>query len=76
MPAYYKIDKERRVVMSTVAGVFTLADGLAHQEKLLKDPHFDPSFSGDTGTRRLLSEIPLSYDDCRNKLSVVRYRTF
>ena len=45
MPAYYKIDKERRVVMSTVAGVFTLADGLAHQEKLLKDPHFDPSFS-------------------------------
>jgi hypothetical protein len=45
MPAYFRIDKERRVVMSTVAGVFTLAEGLAHQEKLLKDPDFDPTFS-------------------------------
>jgi hypothetical protein len=31
--------------MSTISGVFTLADGLAHQEKLLKDPDFDPNFS-------------------------------
>ena len=31
--------------MTTISGVFTLADGLAHQEKLLKDPDFDPSFS-------------------------------
>jgi hypothetical protein len=38
MPAYFKIDKERRLVMSTISGVFTLADGLSHQEKLLKDP--------------------------------------
>jgi len=45
MPAHYKIDKERRLVMTTVFGVVTLADGLAHQEKLRKDPDFDPSFS-------------------------------
>lgn len=45
MPAYFRIDKERRLVMSTVYGVFTLADGLAHQENLLKDPEFAPSFS-------------------------------
>ena len=45
MPAYFKIDKERRLVMSTFSGVFTLADGLSHQEKLLKDPDFAPSFS-------------------------------
>jgi len=45
MPAYFRIDKERRLVMSTISGVFTLADGLAHQEKLLKDPDFDPNFS-------------------------------
>jgi hypothetical protein len=45
MPAYFKIDNERRLVMSTIAGVFTLADGLAHQEKLLKHPDFDPGFS-------------------------------
>lgn len=45
MPAYFRIDKERRLVMSTFSGVFTLADGLAHQDKLLQDPAFDPSFS-------------------------------
>jgi hypothetical protein len=45
MPAYFKIDKERKVVMSTAAGVFTLDDGLGHQDKLLKDPEFAPHFS-------------------------------
>jgi hypothetical protein len=45
MPAYFKIDKERRLVMSVAADVFTIDDALAHQEKLLKDPDFDPSFS-------------------------------
>jgi hypothetical protein len=45
MPAFYKIDKERRLVMSSGAGTFTLADALAHQEELATDPDFDPSFS-------------------------------
>jgi hypothetical protein len=45
MPAFYKIDKERRLVLSSGAGTFTLADALAHQEKLAGDPDFDPSFS-------------------------------
>ncbi|MGB2633700.1 MAG: hypothetical protein WAM58_07170 [Candidatus Acidiferrum sp.] len=45
MPAYFRIDKERRLVMTTFSGVFTAADGLSHQEKLLKDPVFHPSFS-------------------------------
>jgi hypothetical protein len=45
MPTYYKIDKERKLVMSTASGVVTLADGLAHQDKLSKEPDFDPSFS-------------------------------
>jgi hypothetical protein len=44
MPAYFKIDRERRLVMSTMDGVFTLADGLAHQEKLQKDPDFALDF--------------------------------
>jgi hypothetical protein len=44
MPFSYKIDKERKIVMSTGYGVFVLADALAHQEKLSKDPDFDPSF--------------------------------
>jgi hypothetical protein len=45
MPVFYKIDKERKLVISTGSGVFTMADALAHQEKLRKDPDFDPSFS-------------------------------
>jgi hypothetical protein len=45
MPATYEIDKKRRLVISTCLDPLTLADGLAHQEKLLKDPDFDPSFS-------------------------------
>jgi hypothetical protein len=45
MPAFYKIDKEHRVVLSTASGVFDLAAALAHQDQLLADPDFDPSFS-------------------------------
>src|SRR5580704_9792301 len=45
MAAFYKIEKERSLVMSTGAAVLTLADLLAHQEKLLADPDFSPDFS-------------------------------
>jgi len=45
MPAYFKIDKEHRLVLSTVSGVFAMADALAHQGNLRKHPDFDPSFS-------------------------------
>lgn len=45
MPAFFKIDKEHRLVMTTVSGVFTVADVLAHQASLRKHPDFDPSFS-------------------------------
>ena|SRR6266849_8182320 len=45
MPFFYKIDKERRLVMSTAAGVLTKAEVLSLQDQLLKDPDFDPSFS-------------------------------
>lgn len=45
MPASYKIDKERRLVLTTAWGVFTLADAVSHQQKLGKDPDFASSFS-------------------------------
>jgi hypothetical protein len=45
MPAFYKIDKEHRVVLSTASGVFDLAAALAHQDQLLVDPDFNPSYS-------------------------------
>ena len=45
MPVSYKIDKQRRLIITTCLEQVTLAEGLAHQDKLLKDPDFDPSFS-------------------------------
>ena len=45
MPATYEIDKQRRLVISTALGSITYADLLGHQNRLLKDPDFDPSFS-------------------------------
>ena len=45
MPAFYKIEKDRRLVLTTVWGVFILADAVSHQQKLAKDPDFDPGFS-------------------------------
>jgi len=45
MPTFFKIYKERRLVMSAVSGVITIADALAHRQNLRKHPDFDPSFS-------------------------------
>ena len=45
MPATYEIDKKRRLVITTGLDPLTLADALAHQERLLKDPDFDSRFS-------------------------------
>ena len=64
MPAFYKIDKGRRLVLSTGSGVFSLADALSHQEKLSKDPEFDPSFSQIADFTHV-TRIELSTDDIR-----------
>jgi hypothetical protein len=45
MPTFYKIAKDRRLVLSTASGVFTLADALAHQDQILADPDFSPLYS-------------------------------
>ena len=45
MPSFYKIDKRRKLVMSSYSGVLTMADASGHQEKLRKDPDFDANFS-------------------------------
>ena len=45
MPTFFKIYKERRLVMSAVSGVITIADALAHRQNLRKHPDFDPGFS-------------------------------
>jgi hypothetical protein len=45
MPACYKIERDRKLVMSTGYGVVTRKDLLEHQNQLLDDPNFDPEFS-------------------------------
>jgi hypothetical protein len=45
VPASYKIDKARRLVISTASGFLTAADLSTHQRRLLGDPDFDPSCS-------------------------------
>jgi hypothetical protein len=64
MPAYFRIEKNKRLVMSTLSGVFTIADGLAHQEKLLKDPEFDPNFSELVDCTHI-TKLELGPDDVR-----------
>jgi hypothetical protein len=44
VPAFYKIDKERRLVLSSGSGVVTKDDLMGHQDRLLEDSDFDPSF--------------------------------
>jgi hypothetical protein len=43
--AFYKIDKERKLVLSSGTGVLTKEDILGHMDRLSKDPDFDPNFS-------------------------------
>jgi len=45
MPAFYHIDKDRKLVMSTASGLLTRNDLSTHMQNLLKDPDFNPAFS-------------------------------
>ena len=45
MPYFYKVEKNHRVVLSTASAVFSREDFRSHQEKLKKDPDFDPTYA-------------------------------
>jgi len=64
VPASYQIDKARQLVISTASGFLTAADILAHQRKLLVDPHFDPTCSQIVDCTAVTG-IHLSPDDVR-----------
>jgi len=64
MPTFYKLDKERKLVMSTYSGVLTIADALGHQEKLPKDLDFDSSFSQLFDVTRV-TDVQLTAEDVR-----------
>ena len=44
MPVTYTIDLERRLVFSSASGNVTAAEILNHQNLLMRDPDFDPTF--------------------------------
>jgi hypothetical protein len=62
MPAFYKIAKDRRLVLSTASGVLTLADVLAHQDQILADRDFNPGYSQLLDLTHV-TKIDLSADD-------------
>jgi hypothetical protein len=64
MPFFMRIEKERRLVMSTAYGVFNLADALEHQRQLESDPDFDPSFS-QLADFRQITKLELAADEVR-----------
>lgn len=64
VPASYRIDKDRRLVMSHAWGVYTFADAAAHKDKLLSDPDFDPTYSQISDYTHV-SEIKLSSEEIR-----------
>lgn len=45
MPARYRIDRQRRLVISSAWGALSVTDIELHRKKLLSDPDFDPVFS-------------------------------
>jgi hypothetical protein len=45
MPAFYKIDKERKLVLTTGYGFVTKDEVFTLQDQMSNDPEFDPSLS-------------------------------
>ncbi len=45
MPLTYKIFKDAMLVVTTGSGTVTFGESRAHQDALLADPNFDPSFN-------------------------------
>ena len=45
MPAFYKIEKVRKLVLTTGSGFLTKQEVFTLQAQMLNDPDFDPSFS-------------------------------
>ena len=64
MPVTYKIDKENRLVMTTAWGSLSYPDALAHKEKLLNDPNFDPTHSQIADFTQI-TEFALSNEELR-----------
>ncbi|HKW89595.1 MAG TPA: hypothetical protein VJN21_12655 [Candidatus Acidoferrales bacterium] len=67
MPVFYKIDKERKLVVTTGSGDVTCQEMLDHQARLANDADFDASFSQfiDTTEPKTIEFTP----DCIRRLA-------
>jgi len=45
IPAFYKIDRERKLVLTTGSGFVTKEEVITLQDQMSNDPEFDPTFS-------------------------------
>jgi hypothetical protein len=45
MPIEYTIDIPRRFILTTASGEVTAPEVMNHQNRLMRDPFFDPTFS-------------------------------
>ena len=64
MSAFYRIDKERRLVMTSGAGPLTTEDILGHMDRLSTDPDFNPDF-GQLADFRQITEIQFGPEEVR-----------
>ncbi|HXY00091.1 MAG TPA: hypothetical protein VEI54_04165 [Candidatus Limnocylindrales bacterium] len=45
MPVFYKIDRGRRLILTSGSGPLTFDEAFSYQQRLFSDPDFDPSYS-------------------------------
>jgi hypothetical protein len=64
MSAFYKIDKERRLVLTSGAGTLTTEDVLGHMDRLSSDPDFDPGF-GQLADFRHITDVQFGPEEVR-----------
>lgn len=64
MSAFYRIDKERRLVMTSGAGPLTREDILGHMDRLSADPDFEPDF-GQLADFRQITEVQFGPEEVR-----------
>jgi hypothetical protein len=70
--ASYKIDKERRLVMTIGTGVLTREDIQGHMDRLSADPDFDPDFF-QLADFREITEVEIGPEDVRQFAQRVIY---
>jgi hypothetical protein len=64
MPASYKIDKQKRLVVTCAWGTCTASDALEFRQQIVKDPDFDPGFD-QLADFTAITSLDMTPDDVR-----------